>query len=135
MEKDINATTNELALVTEDANYSGLHEVLDEHYEPRNGASYVHDVAGHTTDLGGNTNEQFEGQDASAQVDEFQESISKFEARDWQQVTNVALIEWVDNSREETARSWQESSANQWLQGTSDNDVVEQDQMQESHED
>ncbi|KAL0436362.1 UNVERIFIED_CONTAM: hypothetical protein Sradi_0344100 [Sesamum radiatum] len=132
--EEINATTNELPLETEDAENSGPHEILDEHYEPRNGASYVHDVAGHTTDLGGNTNEQFDGQDASARVDEFQESVLEFEASAWQQVTNVAFTEWVDDSREETARSWQESSANQWLQGTSDY-AVEQDQMQESHED
>ncbi|XP_011088805.1 uncharacterized protein LOC105169955 isoform X1 [Sesamum indicum] len=132
--EEINATTNELPLETEDANYSGPHEILDEHYEPRNGASYVHDLAGHSADLGRNTNEQFEGQDASARVNEFQESVPEFEVSTWQQVTNVAFTEWVDDSREETARSWQESSANQWLQGTSDN-AVEQDQMQESHED
>ncbi|KAK4440671.1 hypothetical protein Salat_0402000 [Sesamum alatum] len=133
--EEINTTTNELPLETEDANYSGPHEVLDEHYEPRNNASYVHDVAAHTTDVGGNTNEQFEGQDASAQVDEFQELVPEFEASTWQPVTNVAFTEWVDDSREEMARSWQESLGNQWLQGTSDNDAVEQDQMQESHED
>ncbi|KAI3450643.1 hypothetical protein Pfo_007308 [Paulownia fortunei] len=129
-DEEINATvTNEMPLETEDINYSGPLEVFYEH------ASYVHEVAGHTTDLEGSTNEQFDWGDASAQVDEFQESATEIEESAWQQLPSVAFTEWVDGSREAIARSWQESSANQWFQETSDNNAVEQDQMQESHDD
>ncbi|KAI3461355.1 hypothetical protein Pfo_018018 [Paulownia fortunei] len=134
--EQINVTiTNESSLVSEEENCSESLEVHNENYEPRSGASYVREVDGHTTDLEGNTNEEFASQDGSVQVEEFQESVIEIEDSAWQQLNSVAFTEWADGSREDTARSWRESSANRSFPEPSDNNVEEQDQMQESHED
>lgn len=130
----INATiSNELQLETQDINFRAPLDILHNHFESRSGMSYVQESAAQTTDLGGNTGEQFDRRDASAQVDEFQDSI--IEEMAWQPLTSGALTEWVDRSGEPMARSWHETSGNELFQQTSDNNAVEQDQMQESHED
>lgn len=107
-----------------DINYSGTLEVLHEHYELRSDANYVHEVAGDTADMEGNTNEEFDRQDALTLEEEAQDSEIGINNNSWHQLTGVAFTEWTDASREDT-------TGNQWFRETSD---YEQDQIQGLHE-
>ncbi|KAH6818887.1 hypothetical protein C2S51_002490 [Perilla frutescens var. frutescens] len=127
--------TNELMIETEDIHLRAPIGVFHDDFESRNGIRYVQESAAHTTDLVGNTEELFDRQDASAQVDEFQDSITDIEERAWQPLATVALTEWVDRSGESMTRNWQENSGNELYQETSNTNAADQDQMQESHED
>lgn len=97
---------NEPLLDSEEIHSSGTFEVFGDTDEQRS--------TGRTVDMETNTNEEFDSQDALAQVEVVQESVIEIQG--------------------ETFRSLQEGSANQWLPGTSRNNV-EQDQMQELHGD
>lgn len=108
--------------------------INNENNEPMSGVSSVHEVAHRTADLEGNTNEEFDSLDASAQADESQELVTETEDSGSQHLNTVALTEWADGSRQDTDRSWQERASSQTVPGPSGNNVEEHDQMQESHD-
>lgn len=124
----INAA-NESLLESPNVNCSGSSDVYTENNEPISGVSSVHEVADRATDLEGNTNEEFDSHDASAQPEESQELVTETEV-----VNTLALTEWADGSRQDTDRSWQERASSQTVPGPSGNNVEEHDQMQESHD-
>ncbi|KAK4408444.1 hypothetical protein Sango_0425400 [Sesamum angolense] len=116
--------------------YSQPLEIHNNNYEPRTAAIYVCEES----DLHGasaQADEDSDLQGASAPVEEFEEPVLENEDSGWEQLNTVAFAEWADGTGEETARSWHESSVNQWFAETeiSDNNVDVQDQMQESHGD
>ncbi|KAL8501291.1 hypothetical protein ACS0TY_020729 [Phlomoides rotata] len=101
--------TNDFPLEIEDIHQSGPHDVFLERYESTSGLSYILDATAGNTDIERNTDEP-DRTDASSQLDELHVSVTETQDRAWQQLTSVAHTEWV-------------------------NDVLEQDQMQGSHED
>ncbi|KAL3828518.1 hypothetical protein ACJIZ3_017320 [Penstemon smallii] len=100
-------TTNDSLLETEDIVYNGRSlEASHERYEPRSVPSYVHEVASHTTELEseGSENEDFNFQNASAEVEQFQDSVveiqeshEEWRAHDLQE----AIDSWLDMPSEE----------------------------------
>ncbi|CAA2956354.1 Zinc finger, RING FYVE PHD-type [Olea europaea subsp. europaea] len=133
---------NEQSFQADHIDGSACREVLLDHDEPRSRASDVNELIGNTYDMEQNMNEEyvtghleFDWQDASVQEDELQESVIEFEERDWRQVTNGAFSDWMNGSGEDVGGRWEESTANQWFPGTSNNEIVEPDQIGELHED
>ncbi|KAL1544097.1 hypothetical protein AAHA92_20993 [Salvia divinorum] len=126
-DEDMNLTfRNEFFLESAEINCSGSS------YESKSGESYVHEVDDNTTGLEGNTNEEFNLYDASPE--EYQESVTAIKESIAQNVNTVAFTEWVDGSRQDSDRSWQERASSQLFPGPSGNNVEEQDQIQESHD-
>ncbi|XP_073291841.1 uncharacterized protein [Primulina huaijiensis] len=97
---------------------------LENVYEPRSDASYVHEVAGDTVYMEGNANEEFDRQDALTIEEEARDSEVGIDNNSWHQLTGVAFTEWTDAGRDDT-------TANQWFREISD---YELDQTQGSHE-
>ncbi|CAI9768550.1 unnamed protein product [Fraxinus pennsylvanica] len=133
--------TNERSFQADQIDGSAYREVLLDHDEPRSRAGYVNELVGNTYNIERHTNDahvtghlEFDWQDASVQRDELQESVIEFEESDWRQVTSGAFSDWMNGSEEDVGGSWEESTANQWFQGTSNIEIVEPDQIGESHE-
>lgn len=118
--------TSEYPLEIEDINQSGPHDVFLERHEPGSGLSSILEADALNADLERNTDEP-DRLDNSSQLDEFHESVTETQERAWQQLTSVDHTEWGNGTGG--------SIANQLYRETSDNDVLEQDQMQGSHED
>ncbi|KAL2541064.1 Uncharacterized protein Adt_02042 [Abeliophyllum distichum] len=134
---------NEQSCQADDIDGSGHGEVFLEHDEPRSRASYANELVGNTDtyNMEQNTNVEyvtghleFDWQDASVQGGELQESVIEFEESGWQQVINGAFSDWMNSSGEDGVGSWEASTDNQWFQETSGIEVVEPDQIEESHE-
>ncbi|XP_011089974.1 uncharacterized protein LOC105170765 [Sesamum indicum] len=159
--EQINSPTTDQSL-SESENYSQPLEVHNNNYERRTAAIYVREEsdfqgasaqvdeesdfqgasapADEESDFQGASapaDEESDFQGASAPVEELEEPVLEIEDSGWEQINTVAFTEWGDSTGEETARSWHETSVNQWFVETeiSDNNVDVQDQMQESHGD
>lgn len=112
-ETDVTTTSDELPLETEDLNFRSPIDLLHDHYESRSSVSFAEEAAAHTTDLEGNMDEQYDRSFDSAHVDELHYTI-----------TGEAM-----------ARNWEErSSGNEVYRETSEINIAEQDQMQETQE-
>ncbi|KAL0370130.1 UNVERIFIED_CONTAM: hypothetical protein Sangu_0331100 [Sesamum angustifolium] len=133
--EQINSPTTDQS-TSESEIYSQPLEIHNNNYEPRTAAIYVCEESDlHGASAQADEDSDFQG--ASAPVGEFEEPVLENEDSGWEQLNTVAFAEWADGTGEETARSWHESSVNQWFAETeiSDNNVDVQDQMQESHGD
>lgn len=95
-DETISTTTSELTLETEGINYSGPLEVFHEDDGSISGAIFADEVSTHTTEER-NTDEQFHWRDASAQVDESQQSVTEIEDSSWpSHDLQEAIDSWLD---------------------------------------
>uniref|UniRef100_A0A5B6Z5H6 RING-type domain-containing protein n=1 Tax=Davidia involucrata TaxID=16924 RepID=A0A5B6Z5H6_DAVIN len=117
----------------EQAHQQGVLEVFQERYDPSSEESDPSGSSNHSDVYEGNSVENINWQDTSAHVDEWQESVIDNEESDWQRLDNFAFNGWRNGTGEGMDGNWGEITANQWYQGTSENDG-EHNQLQDSYE-
>lgn len=107
---------------------NGSLEVLDEIHDQSEQSQIISDIHDTTNVLEGNSFEDINQQESTAQVQEWQEQVLENEDRGWQQSDGVGFIEVRSGNAEDSEGNWQENSQ-EILRNEGG-----QDHLQEAHE-